>query len=190
MFSDCFYDLNLTDFIEVRKCWKWHESEKVDFPIVPLCLRLFGLLDICGLTCLDLFPGWCMTRLKSVLSALVHSSPPNSWVMASATKSTPGLVTNSILFCWLFTIKDRCLKSVICPPGKSMIFHKKETEKIVLVARPGVHQGTLSIRTATSHGQGLRTGVVQLRTSSGKKDLLQKPCCCYLSCRGSQAKKY
>ena len=104
----------------------------------------------------------------------------------------PGLVTNSILFCWLFKIKDRCKKcvfykrttkvcisccwrcpgtsapsaphltvslylcssgsnardgdegvagrngrdqcfpdegSLICPPGKSMSFHKKETEK-------------------------------------------------------------
>ena len=49
-------------------------------------------------------------------------------------------------------------------------FSQKGNTKIVLVARPGVHQGTLSIRTATSHGQGLRTGVVQLRTSSGKKD--------------------
>ena len=27
--------------------------------------------------------------------------------------------------------------SLICPPGKSMSFHKKETEKIELVARPG-----------------------------------------------------
>ena len=26
---------------------------------------------------------------------------------------------------------------MICPPGKSMSFHKKETEKIELVARPG-----------------------------------------------------
>ena len=26
---------------------------------------------------------------------------------------------------------------MICPTGKSMIFHKKETEKIELVARPG-----------------------------------------------------
>ena len=27
---------------------------------------------------------------------------------------------------------------MICPPGKSMSFHKKETEKIELVARPEV----------------------------------------------------
>ena len=27
---------------------------------------------------------------------------------------------------------------MICPPGKSMIFYKKETEKIELVARPGL----------------------------------------------------
>ena len=29
--------------------------------------------------------------------------------------------------------------SLICPPGKSMILYKKETEKIELVARPGVY---------------------------------------------------
>ena len=126
---------------------------------------------------------------------------------------SPGLVTNSVLFCWIFTIKDKCRRcifkqmhkqglrqlfrqcsgtsthsmahlkapykrcpcfcssgsnawcksraiqgsetetrellegttensvspnegSLIGPPGKSMIFHKKETEKIELVARP------------------------------------------------------
>ena len=27
-------------------------------------------------------------------------------------------------------------ESLICPPGKSMIFYKKKTEKIELVARP------------------------------------------------------
>ena len=30
--------------------------------------------------------------------------------------------------------------SLICPPGKSMILYKKETEKIKLVARPEVSQ--------------------------------------------------
>ena len=28
--------------------------------------------------------------------------------------------------------------SLICPPGRLMIFHKKEAEKIGLVARPGM----------------------------------------------------
>ena len=32
--------------------------------------------------------------------------------------------------------------SFICPPGKSMTFHKKETEKIELVARPVSYQDT------------------------------------------------
>ena len=36
-----------------------------------------------------------------------------------------------------FTVKG----SLICPPGKSMIFHKEETEKIEVVARPKVGGG-------------------------------------------------
>ena len=30
--------------------------------------------------------------------------------------------------------------SLICPPGKSMIFRKKETKKIELVARPVIYK--------------------------------------------------
>ena len=36
--------------------------------------------------------------------------------------------------------REKCFPdegSLICPPGKSMILHKKETEKIEIVARPG-----------------------------------------------------
>ena len=46
---------------------------------------------------------------------------------------------------------------------------------------PRVHPGTLSIRTATSHGQRLRTGVVQLWASSGKIDLSHAAAAMYLS---------
>ena len=60
-----------------------------------------------------------------------------------------GLVTTSFPYCRLFTIKDKC-KKLICSPGKSMIFYKKETKKIELVARPaeppppaGLEEGTL-----------------------------------------------
>ena len=32
--------------------------------------------------------------------------------------------------------EENSVSTMSCPPGKSMIFHKKETEKIELVARP------------------------------------------------------
>ena len=38
---------------------------------------------------------------------------------------------------------------MICPPGKSMIFYKKETEKIELVARPGTHTPPAQIAVAS-----------------------------------------
>ena len=39
---------------------------------------------------------------------------------------------------------------MICPPGKSMSFHKKETEKIELVARP-VHDQNEVLPEALAH---------------------------------------
>ena len=40
--------------------------------------------------------------------------------------------------------------SLICPPGRSMSFHKKETEKIELVARPGGGSGVSPSTKSTS----------------------------------------
>ena len=76
-------------------------------------------------------PPWGRTR------PLLRAPPPKHGSRPCLARpwrgwSQSGQVTNPILFCWLFTIKDRCkkvrCKTMICPPGKSIIFYKKETE--------------------------------------------------------------
>ena len=50
-------------------------------------------------------------RQMAVTAAAAPSADDDdSSTSSSSSTSSPGLVTNSILFCWLFTIKNRCKK--------------------------------------------------------------------------------
>ena len=44
---------------------------------------------------------------------------------------------------------------MVCPPDKLMSFHKKEAEKIELVARPGLNKGSNSFIQTTIGIHGL-----------------------------------
>ena len=55
--------------------------------------------------------------------------------------ASSGLVTNSIIFDWLFIIKYQCKSCVLHNEGKSTFFiFTKSSQRIELVARPGILQ--------------------------------------------------